>query len=411
MCVLENEILNKIKRDKNKNSTLKLDDIRNHIDENSAIVELFQFNLQPYNQKTYGAIIITSETRDHPKLILFKNGNDLDSSCFSHYQQYLTNPKHREDKDWESYQHYWSVIDSAIGNKKIVYVSPDGIYNKLNLQTLVTPDGKYLSDTKDIRIIGSSRDLLLPPSTNHKSTKTALLVGNPNFKTNTTTIDSTLLATSQSKNDGLVYSTRSFTNTNVSQLPSAEKEVISISNLLKNNKYSTTTLIGNDAQESKIKTAISPTILHIATHGYFEKDLKTNTDEKNISGAFQKAIENPMLRSGLLLAGAENTIKGNYKPSEGSENGILTAYEVQQMNLDSTELVVLSACETGLGDIKNGEGVYGLQRAFRIAGAKTIIMSLWKVDDEATQLLMTSFYENWLSGKTKREAFKEAQET
>jgi CHAT domain-containing protein len=105
-----------------------------------------------------------------------------------------------------------------------------------------------------------------------------------------------------------------------------------------------------------------------------------------------------MLRSGLIMAGGNAAWQGN-QTLEGREDGILTAYEISQMNLSNTELVVLSACETGLGEIQGNEGVYGLQRAFKIAGAKYLIMSLWQVPDKQTSLLMTTFYKKWLEAE------------
>jgi CHAT domain-containing protein len=117
-----------------------------------------------------------------------------------------------------------------------------------------------------------------------------------------------------------------------------------------------------------------------------------------------------MIRSGLILAGANHAWATGKPLRPGMEDGILTAYEISQMNLSNTELVVLSACETGLGDIQGNEGVYGLQRAFKIAGAKYLIMSLWQVPDKQTSLLMTTFYKKWLEEKMKiPAAFRAAQ--
>jgi CHAT domain-containing protein len=118
--------------------------------------------------------------------------------------------------------------------------------------------------------------------------------------------------------------------------------------------------------------------------------------------------QNPLMRTGLLLKGAGDLLdKTQY--NYNMENGILTAYEAMSLNLDKTDLVVLSACETGLGELESGEGVYGLQRAFLVAGAKVLIMSMFKVDDEATQKLMLKFYQKWLNSGNMRQSFTDAK--
>ena len=155
-------------------------------------------------------------------------------------------------------------------------------------------------------------------------------------------------------------------------------------------------------------------VLHIATHGYFFPDIVRKkddglqlTDDKKQT-AF-RVSENPLLRSGLIFAGANPSWTNPGYVSTAIDDGILTAYEISNMDLSKVKLVVLSACETGLGDIKGSEGVFGLQRSFKLAGVNNIIMSLWKVPDEKTRELMQRFYQFCFSGKSISEAFNSAQ--
>ena len=163
--------------------------------------------------------------------------------------------------------------------------------------------------------------------------------------------------------------------------------------------------VSQEASEEKLKTIGNTGVLHIATHGFFIAD-----GDGNAPVVFTENLEqianNPLLRSGLILSGAA---KGGNEADVEKEDGILTAYEAISLPLENTHLVILSACETGQGEVRNGEGVYGLQRAILLAGARHLLMSLWKVDDEATQELMTEFYKQWLSTNDIKAAYRNAQ--
>jgi CHAT domain-containing protein len=195
----------------------------------------------------------------------------------------------------------------------------------------------------------------------------------------------------------------------IGRLDGTQKEIETLNGIFKNSKSNVELFSKANATEDNLKNIHSPDILHIATHGYFLSNNDTSKAKQSIANLFDENYKNDSyLKSGLLLAGAQNTLNG--KQPENSNNGILTAEEAKSLNLKDTELVVLSACETGLGDNLVGEGVIGLQRAFMIAGAKSVIMSLWSVSDEKTQELMTLFYTNWIKNNmSKEEALYQAK--
>jgi CHAT domain-containing protein len=154
-------------------------------------------------------------------------------------------------------------------------------------------------------------------------------------------------------------------------------------------------LTGRDANETSVKELNAPRTLHLATHGFFLENSTADKPDKT-------KIENPLLRSGLAFAGAN-------RRSGDKDDGILTALEASGLNLWGTKLVVLSACDTGLGEIHNGEGVYGLRRSFVLAGAESVVMSMWPVSDFVTRELMTNYYKNLKKGMGRGEALRQVQ--
>jgi CHAT domain-containing protein len=286
----------------------------------------------------------------------------------------------RKQADKNSYLNYWEKIDKATGTKKTLYLSMDGIYNQISIATLQTPSGAYVLDSKNLVVLTNTKDLVTVKSSVQAAKPKIALVGFPNY--------------------GATGS--------VAPLPGTKIEINAIKPILTAKGYVAKEYLADNATEKNVKGIINPKILHIATHGFFAKEIDEDLETPVFGIEADKARENPMLRSGLLLAGSEATLN-NENNRKSNEDGILNAFEVTNMTLDQTDLVVMSACETGLGDIKNGEGVYGLQRSFQVAGAKSILMSLWKVSDDATQQLMTAFYKNLAVSGNRVQAFRAAQ--
>ncbi|HKH59176.1 MAG TPA: CHAT domain-containing protein, partial [Flavitalea sp.] len=204
--------------------------------------------------------------------------------------------------------------------------------------------------------------------------------------------------------------TRGYRKAGWPSLSNSKKEIALIKKTIAKSASSVSDVSGRSATEEAFKAlnGKSPQLLHLATHGFFLSVKENSLKDDGMDNGFTMQ-QNPMFRSGIVLAGGNHAWTGGKIP-ENSEDGILTAYEIAQLDLSNTELVVLSACETALGETKYAnEGVFGLQRAFKLAGVKKMIVSLWQVPDDATVELMTLFYQNWLDGQTIREALHKSQ--
>ena len=362
-----------------------------------AAVEIIRLN-QSKDSVIYAALILRSD-QVAPGLLILPNGAKLEGRQFSYY----SNTMRFAINNINSYRIYWQPLEPLLKDVTTVYFSADGVYNKINPLTLYdTQKNQYLVDRLTIRLLSNIRELLQTPSA-FSSTPTASLFGFPDFRSGQ---PSAPLANSSSVTRQTTAS--EIVRNGVADLPGTKEEVNSIEELLKKNQWSVNSYIYKNASEEKIKSIQSPDILHIATHGFFIPE-KENETTVVYSKDISLASDNPLTRSGLLLAGAEKNIHATMVKQAQEEDGILTALEVMNLNLDHTDLVVLSACETGSGEVRNGEGVYGLQRAFLVSGANNLIMSLWKVSDEATQELMIGFYTQLLSTKDKVIAFQRAQ--
>lgn len=298
------------------------------------------------------------------------------------------------------YERLWQPLAPYLQNSKTVYLIPDGTLHLLPFKALQDQDGKYLAEKQQLITLSSARDLVLAKE-NGRTTAAAIFAA-PDFGDKN----------APSKNINRAVELRDIY---FSELPGTLKEGQQIDQLFTQKQPTSPAklFIKEQASEQKVMALASPKILHIATHGFFLEDNKTDvkTLERGLMRSSQMAaplfIQNPLARSGLALADANLGIKG-IKQADKTD-GILTALEVLNLNLEGTDLVALSACETGIGDIQVGEGVYSLNRSFQEAGAKAVLSTLWSVDDEATGKFMQKFYARFLNGKSAQTAIQETQ--
>jgi CHAT domain-containing protein/tetratricopeptide (TPR) repeat protein len=374
--------------------------IRDVLGEDEAAVEVIQYYhttpppevaLHPW----YIAFIITGEMEESPMYLSLFDALEIIPD-YESYRGSVESPSGGTMGE-NLYENLWSEIDQALEGKKTIYFSPDGIFNLINVEALTDREGRYILDKYEIRHVASLTELL-HRDREYGHNQRALLAGDPAFRMSLTGIPDPV-PEETSRGAGELQS-RMFPGARLSGLPGTRTEVDSIGYLLESAGWECTMLTGESATEDAVVSAISPRVLHLATHGFFARDEPPSGD--SASGGNNRKYDylnrEADARSCLFFAGAQNTLYYAYDYQEGTGDGILTAWEIMDMELDSTELVVLSACETGLGQILNSEGVTGLRRAFHLAGAKRIMLSLWEVDDQATQRLMREFYENWLSG-------------
>jgi len=283
-------------------------------------------------------------------------------------------------------------VRPLLKNKNHILLSPDSQLNLIPFTSLVDEQNRFLVETHTITYLTSGRDLLKLQLPTPKL-QPPLVLGNIDFDDAPTTN----IASGTRGNN-----TRSadLGTLDYKPLPGTKEEIEAIAPLLGNAAI----LEAGEATEEAVTQTKQPQILHLATHGFFFKNSDIAAEPTQPRETPAITAENPLLRSGLALAGFNSR-------NETSSNldGVLTALEVTALNLRGTQLVVLSACETALGDVANGDGVYGLRRAFTIAGAESQLMSLWKVSDFHTQEMMVGYYQRLKDGMGRSEAMRDIQ--
>ncbi len=338
----------------------------------------------------------------------------------------------------------YAPLAKYLTNVSHLIICPDGQLSRLPFEALAcghdSNGPKFLIEEKTISYVTSGREIvrLMNPLTRRDATLSpsdgeragrgdvgnSLVMGNPDFDldlmsrrrreetlTNKNEIEMSLLTSAATK-----FLSRSFRGFKFTPLPSAADEARSVAKLLGGDAV---LKLGAEAREAELKAVVSPRVLHLATHGFFLSDQEfkhTNSMGRVGSSALtrpgppedgtQNDWENPLVRCGIALAGANHA---RQITNAIAEDGVLTGLEASLLNLQGTELVILSACDSGSGDVKIGEGVMSLRRAFRIAGAETVLASHWSVSDKATSQLMTEFMRRWRAGESRANAWREAQ--
>lgn len=344
--------------------------LRAALPKDAAAIDWIRLRSPLHRDSVFYYAVVTTASAKKPLLVLLPNGKRMEGYAFFRYSQSILN----FEKDTTSYSVYWAPVAEKLPPEvSKLWVSGDGVYYQVSLSTIPLPQGGYLGDKYQVVYYSRLASLTQPakPIKYYEGRK-AFIVADPEYAPGL-------------PQDSLY----------VPPLPGTEEEAKAIRDILQSEGILVHIRMRENANEPFLYETFSPYILHIATHGIFlpyDEGLGSLVGVQNVS-----ALANPLFRSALLLAQSGRSML--YGASDVSQDGIANAYELLNLQLANTQLVALSACETGLGDVQNGEGVYGLQRAFLLAGARNLLLSLWKVDDEATRDFMIHFYGEWLRKK------------
>ncbi|MBF0139722.1 MAG: CHAT domain-containing protein [Magnetococcales bacterium] len=394
------------------------DQVAANLPAGSGLVDFLVFN-QEGKSRLMASTMVIKDGKPQFNLVVYPSLEDVQKAVLDYRAKIQDEEADSQDvKEFgqKVYDLVWKPVAASLGDREDIYLVPDGILNILPFNALVDADKKFLIQKVKLHILTSSRDIL--PSAIPPATGEMMVVAGPDYNSTKVAGEVQLEQVSQRRAAAVMQGIRGagsgMRGLHFDPLPGAEKEGRLIIDQAKEKGQKNQFFVQNDAQEKLVQgLSVPPRMIHIATHGFFLKPddslrkrlLKL---QRGAEGQLPPPGDNPLLRSGLAFAGI-NANAPYLGELDTVNDGVLTALEVLGLNLAGTELAILSACETGLGEIHEGEGVYGLRRAFMETGVRSLIASLWEVSDAGTQNLMTKFYGRLMSGKTVHEAMRESQ--
>jgi CHAT domain-containing protein/tetratricopeptide (TPR) repeat protein len=394
-------------------------DVQASLKHGEAAVEFSQFRYhdgKQWGDSTYYIAVIIRKDKPAPELLRLFEKKELSVLLgrANPGPQLLNILYSSAGKNGSSlYRLIWGPLEKSLAGISTVYFSPAGELYKISFAALPVSATQVLADKYRLVQLNSTATLADSSSPVIAATDKLVLYGGIQYEADSVSIRRAVInaavnnMASRSVPEELLRSSGG----DFYFLAESEKEVNEIGKMARQYNYDAAIIKGISATEESVKGlsgGSSPAVLHIATHGFFFGDpLVRNKETRSADRSPFENSGNPLIRSGLAFSGANNAWRR--KPVSGVEDGILTAYEVSNMYLPGTKLAVLSACETGLGDIQGSEGVYGLQRAFKMTGAENLVMSLWKVPDTETAEFMEEFYKNLFAKQTIHTAFYNAQ--